>query len=82
MGSPTVMLEKGVDDNQTAEAFTGMTRMLASGMMEIVNDFGTKSAGGLEVKQSEYPRIHEANRLENVRSLENDIIPLVNIRCI
>ena len=78
MGSTTLMLEKGVDDRQTAEAFTGMKTMLESGMMDKVNDDAIPSADGLEVKQSEYPGVYEVSGLENVRSLENDTISLVS----
>ena len=82
MGSPVILLEKGADDSETAEAFMGMKTMLASGMMDKVNDDAIQPAGGLEVKKTECPGVNEASGLENVRSLESSAIPLVSIYCI
>jgi len=77
VGSPVVALEKFVSVTETSTALKGMMKMLSTNVLDEINDFGRKSVGGLEVKQSsKYPGVYEATGLENVKNTD---IPLVNI---
>ena len=67
MGAPTIIIEKLISGTETLGALEGIKKLLASGVCEKANDFGRKSAGGLEVKQSsKYPGVYEAFGLDKI----------------
>ena len=77
VGSPVVLVEKLLSGTETSTALQGMMKLLSSGVLDEVNDFGRKSDGGLKVEQSvNYPGVYIATGLED-KSLENVDIPLV-----
>jgi len=67
MGAPNILIEKGVSGTETLKALEATKKLLASGVCEEANDYGKKSAGVVEVKQStKYSGIYEATGLEKV----------------
>ena len=73
MGAPTIIVEKLISGTETFSALEGTKKLLVSGVCEKANDFGKKSACGLEVKQSsKYPGVYEAFGLDKISLPQND----------
>ena len=67
MGAPNILIEKGVSGTETLMALEATKKLLASGVCEEANDYGRKSEGVVEVKQStKYSGIYEATGWEKV----------------
>jgi len=67
MGAPNILIEKGVSGTETIIALEAMEKLLASGVCEEANDYGKKSVGVIEVKQStKCSGIYEATGWEKV----------------
>ena len=67
MGAPTIIIEKVLSGTETSTALEGIKKLLVSGVCDKANDFGKKSAGGLEVKQStKYEGVYEAFGLDKI----------------
>jgi len=73
MGAPTIDLEKLLSGTETFDALEGVKKLLVSGVCGKANDFGRKSAGGLEVKESsKYPGVYEAFGLDKINLPQDD----------
>lgn len=73
MGAPTIVIEKLFAGTETLNSMEGTKKLLISGVCEKENDFGRKSAGGLEVKQSsKYPGVYEAFGLDKISLPQDD----------
>ena len=73
MGAPTIDIEKLFAETEILNAMQGIKKLLVSGVCEKANDFGRKSAGGLEVKQSsKYPGVYEAVGLDKISLPQDD----------
>ena len=84
MGAPTIIIEKLFAGTETLDAMEGTKKLLVSGVCEKTNDFGRKSAGGLEVKQSsKYPGVYEAAGLDKISLPQDDskLPPVSYIKC-
>ena len=76
MGAPTIIIEKLISGREIVNALEGIKKLLVSGVCEKANDFGRKSAGGLEVKQSsKYPGVYEAFGLDKISLPQDDSKP-------
>jgi len=52
MGAPTIFIEKTTSGTESLTALEALKKLLASGVCEKANDYGKKSVGVVEVKQS------------------------------
>lgn len=82
MGAPIILVEKLIAGTETLASLEAVKKLLVSGVCEEANDFGRKSAGGLEVKQSSnYPGVYEATGLDRIILPEDNDLPLVWYKC-
>lgn len=82
VGSPVVLVERLLGGTETSAAFEGMVKLLSSGVLEKSNEFGRKSGGGLEIKQSmKHPGVFKATGLENVKKADASLVNICFVAC-
>jgi len=82
MGAPMILIEKLIAGTENLACLEAIKKLLVSGVCEEANDFGRKSAGGLEVQQSsKHPGVYEVTGLDKINLPQDNDIPLVWYKC-